>query len=94
LREQLLEPADEGDRMTANHKPQHDYVIEAINDLLADEEAEVLAPAQNHHRGARQTPLYSDGQLALPRSGFPAEFSPTETGRVISIREAPRQGRR
>jgi hypothetical protein len=94
LRKQLLEPADEGDRMTASHKPQRDFVIEAINDLLADEEAEVSAPTRNHHPGARQKPQYSNGQLSPPRSGTPAEFSPREAGKVIPIREAPRQGRR
>ncbi len=54
LAEQLLEPADEGDKMAGNHRPQRDYVIEAINDLLADEEAQVFEPTQNQELGTHQ----------------------------------------
>jgi hypothetical protein len=80
--------------MTANHKPQRDYVIEAINDLLADEEAEVLPPAHDHDLGSRRKRPSSGDALLPPRSSVPAEFSRKDTGTVIPIREASRQGRR
>jgi hypothetical protein len=79
--------------MVAKQRPQRDYVIEAINDLLADEEAGVFEPRQNQDLGAQQKRLSSGGKLSPPRPTV-ADLSRKDAGTVTLIRDTMRQERR
>jgi hypothetical protein len=79
--------------MTGNHKPQHDYVIEAINDLLADEEAGTFEPIHSQDVSSNKSPPSPGSRLSPARPGVSVDLSNKGTGTVIPIRSSLRQRR-
>jgi hypothetical protein len=79
--------------MTGNHKPQRDYVIEAINDLLADEEAGIFEPTHSQNLGSNKSLASGGSRLSTARPRVSADLSNKGSGSVIPIRSSPRQGR-